>query len=234
MLVDSDGRFISQREQAMLARLIPRIHGSELTVTAENGPTFEHDIAFTGDEITVGIWSDQVLAVDQGEQAARWFSDFLGSPTRLVGWGSQSRRVLDPQWVPGPNNGSTFTDAYPVLAVLQSSLDDLNQRLIDPVPMNRFRPNIVISGGEPWSEDAWQAVRIGPVTFDAVKPCARCVVTTTDQFTGDRHPRQEPLRTLASFRTIRGLGAIFGQNMVHRSRGTITTGDPVAPLIPAS
>ncbi len=76
-----------------------------------------------------------------------------------------------------------------------------------------------------WSEDAWRSLSIGDVTLDAVKPCARCVVTTTDQVTGDRHPRQEPLRTLSRLRLQRPFGAIFGQNLVARATGTMSVGD---------
>ena len=110
---------------------------------------------------------------------------------------------------------------------MEESLHDLNSRLGNPVPMERFRPNVVIRGAPAWSEDTWRTVSIGGITCDQAKPCARCVVTTTDQSTGVRDADQEPLRTLATFRTIPGLGAIFGQNLVPRGTGQIRLGDGV-------
>jgi hypothetical protein len=113
------------------------------------------------------------------------------------------------------------------MAALEESLDDLNSRLANAVPMERFRPSLVVRGAPAWSEDAWGVVDFGALRCDVVKPCARCVVTTTDQRSGARDERQEPLRTLASFRTIPGLGAIFGQNVVPRGTGMLCVGDPV-------
>ena len=150
------------------------------------------------------------------------------APVRLVQWGERSRRHLDPTYSPRDDAETAFTDGYPVLVTLEASLEDLNTRLDAPIPMGRFRPNIVVHGGAAWDEDQWRTIQVGGMTFDAVKPCARCVVPTTDQRTGARHPRQEPLRTLATFRTIPHLGAIFGQNLVHRAPGQVAVGDPVA------
>ncbi len=113
------------------------------------------------------------------------------------------------------------------MAILQESFDDLNRRLAEPVPIGRFRPSVVIEGARAWSEDDWMAMMLGALDCDAVKPCARCVVTITDQFTGARNALQEPLRTLASFRTVPGLGALFGQNIVARNAGTLHVGDAV-------
>ena len=227
MLVDGNGRFISQREVAALATIEPVLDGSTLTLHVDGFAPFVHQLIDDGSSRMVRIWGDTVPAVDQGDAVATWFSDVLRESVRLVRWTSATHRKVDPVYSPRDTAETTFADAYPALIVLTASLDDLNRRLADPVPMARFRPTIVVSGGEAWDEDHWREIAVGAMTFDAVKPCARCVVTTTDQENGNRHPRQEPLRTLAQFRTIRGLGAIFGQNLVHRAPGVLQVGEQV-------
>lgn len=229
MVVDAARRFVSQREEPRLATLQPTRHDNVLTVEQAGTAPLVLELNPTGIECDVTVWSDTIRAIDQGDTAAAWLSAALGTAVRLVAWGASSRRRLDATWAPTASVETAFTDGYPLLGVVQESLDDLNRRLEQPVPMARFRPTLVVDGGTPWCEDDWTAIRIGEVTLDAVKPCARCVVTTTDQQSGARHPHQEPLRTLASFRTIRGLGAIFGQNLVHREVGSIVTGAAVVP-----
>ena len=227
MLIDASGRFISQREEPLLATIEPELTGNRVTLRAPHIKAVTLAIAATGAEVEVTLWDAQFQAIDQGEQAARWFSDVLGTAVRLVWYGPQSLRLIDPTYTPRSDAQTAFTDGYPALVVLEASLANLNSRLTAPVPMERFRPNIVVAGGTAWGEDAWREVGIGAMTFDAVKPCARCVVLTADQQTGARHPRQEPLRTLATFRTVPGLGAIFGQNLVARSPGNLAVGDAV-------
>jgi uncharacterized protein YcbX len=231
MLVDPDGRFISQRESAALATVVPAVvpaKAGTLLVTAPNGDPFEVVVNLDGPSRPVSVWeNDGIIGADQGDAAAGWFSAAIGAPCRLVAWGPQTRRPVDPEYSPRADAETAFTDGYPITAVLQESLDDLNKRLAVPVPMERFRPSVVISGGRAWSEDDWMAMMLGEIDCDAVKPCARCVVTTTDQATGARDDRQEPLRTLASFRTIPGLGAIFAQNIVPRTTGVLRVGDRV-------
>ncbi len=229
MLVDARGRFISQRELAALATIEPQLDGEQLIVRSGMHVPLELRLIDNGAEREVTVWGSTMLAVDQGDAASAWFSNVLHMPMRLVRWGKQSRRRLDPMYSPRDDAETTFTDGYPALITLEASLADLNTRLDDPIPMGRFRPNIVVSGGNAWEEDDWRALTIGTMTFDAVKPCARCLVPTTDQQSGARHPHQEPLRTLASFRTIPNLGAIFGQNLVHRAPGSIAVGDLLTP-----
>lgn len=227
MLVDADGRFLSQREEPRLATIDPELDGPTLLVHHEGVAPLELELDPDGPPRTVRIWRDTVTAADQGDDAAGWFSAILRRPVRLVHFGSAARRPLDPEYTPRAEAETAFTDGYPLLGVLEESLADLNGRLAEPVPMSRFRPNVVITAGTAWDEDAWGTITIGEMTFDAVKPCARCVVPTTDQATGARHPEQEPLRTLAAFRTIPRLGAIFGQNLVPRGMGRIAVGDGV-------
>ena len=230
MLVDANGRFISQRELAALATIEPQLDGEQLSVRSDGHAPLTLALTQQGPERQVTVWRDTMTAVDQGDAAAAWFSNVLHAPVRLVRWGEHTRRPIDPMYTPRSDAETAFTDGYPALVTLEASLADLNTRLAAPIPMGRFRPNIVVSGGAAWDEDAWHELRIGAMTFDAVKPCARCLVPTTDQQTGTRHPHQEPLRTLARFRTIPHLGAIFGQNLVHRAPGEIGVGEPVVAM----
>jgi uncharacterized protein YcbX len=227
MLVDSSGRFVSQREDPLLATIAPALEGTSLTLCAAGVAPLVHEITADGATRDVTVWGNRIVAIDQGEAAAAWFAMVLGRARRLVWFGPGSTRPIDPKYSPRPDAETAFTDGYQVLITREASLADLNARLAKPVPMERFRPNIVVQGGAAWSEDLWREVVVGDLTFDAVKPCARCVVPTTDQQTGVRNPQQEPLRTLASFRTVPGLGAIFGQNLVARNTGRLAVGDQV-------
>lgn len=222
MLVDSNDRFVSQREAAVLATVTPTFDGRILTVEAPRMETLVLELDPHGASRDVTIWNDQVTATDQGDHAAGWFAEVVGHPCRLVHFGGEATRRLDPRYAPRPDAETAFADGYPVLAVLQESLDDLNRRLAHPVPMERFRPNIVLAGAPAWSEDAWTTLTLGDVTFDAVKPCARCTVLTVDQQSGARDPAQEPLRTLATFRTVAGRGTMFGVNLVPRGAGVVS------------
>jgi len=129
-------------------------------------------------------------------------------------------RPVDPRYA-RPGDRVAFADAFPVLLISEDSLEELNRRLAEPVPMNRFRPNLVVRAGEPHAEDGWRRIRIGEVEFDVVKPCARCAITLTDQATAERG--KEPLRTLATYRTRNGK-VLFGQNLIHRGRGAVRVG----------
>jgi uncharacterized protein YcbX len=132
-------------------------------------------------------------------------------------------RPADPTYAPAGTRVS-FADAFPFLLISESSLTDLNSRLATALPMNRFRPNLVVAGGTPFQEDEWNRITIGPIAMRVVKPCGRCVITTTDQMTAERG--KEPLRTLATFRRQDG-EVMFGQNVVHEAQGQLRLGDPV-------
>jgi uncharacterized protein YcbX len=228
MLVDSRGRFLSQREIARLATVVPTLEGDLLLATAPGIDPLRHLLLADGSIRSVSVWGSEGLqSIDQGDAAATWFSEAIGHPCRLVRFGAMTRNPIDPDFTPRADAETAFTDGYPVLAATEASLADLNARLAEPVPMERFRPNVVVSGASAWGEDDWRLVTIGETSWDAVKPCARCLVPTTDQVTGARHPQQEPLRTLATFRTRPGFGAIFGMNMVPRGEGVVHIGDPV-------
>jgi len=222
MLVDASGRFLSQREAPTLATIAPRLDRSLLEVHAPAHDPFIMELVPDGATRRVAIWDDMVTATDQGDAAAHWFSRMLDRPCRLVHFGAAASRPLDPRYTPRADAETAFTDGFPLLGVLQESLDDLNSRLAVPVPMDRFRPSLVFSGAPAWSEDHWTELKVGALVLDAVKPCARCVVLTKDQASGAPDPHQEPLRTLATFRTVKGLGTIFGMNLVARGDGVVS------------
>ncbi len=228
MLVRGDGRFVSQRELPALATLTPALHDGTLSVTAPDGTAIELPVDLAAPLRPVSVWGGTLIqANDQGDDAAAWFTRHVGTPVRLVAFGPAARNPVDAAYTPRRDAETAFTDGYPIMATNAASLDDLNRRLASPVPMARFRPSIVVAGAAAWSEDDWHEVRFGDIVCDAVKPCARCVITATDQQTGAVDALQEPLRTLATFRARPGLGAIFGQNLVPRSTGTLRVGDAV-------
>lgn len=221
MVVDGDGRFLSQREAPVMATIEPLLEGDALEVHAPGHDPLVHLVDPEGAARLVTIWDDELTAADQGDAAARWFSRVMDRSCRLVAFGPAARRPLDPSYSPRADAETAFTDGYPLLGVLQESLDDLNARLAVPVPMARFRPSLVVAGAPAWSEDGWTRLTVGDLVLDAVKPCARCVVTTRDQLTGAADPDQEPLRTLATFRTVKGRGTLFGVNLVPQGAGEI-------------
>jgi uncharacterized protein YcbX len=177
-----------------------------------------------GRPIATQVWEDSLAVVAPDHKADDWFSNYLGHEAMLAYMPSSVMRPVDAQYAPDGGRAS-FADGFPFLLVGEASLADLNARLATPVPMNRFRPNLVVSGSLPFAEDAWRHVTIGGIPMQVVKPCARCVVTTTDQVTLERG--HEPLRTLATFRRQEGK-VMFGQNVVHYGTGMLRVGDRVA------
>jgi uncharacterized protein YcbX len=224
MVSDPGGGFLTQRDHPRLATVVPTIRGQGLELEAPGMPTLVVPAEPTGTPtLRVGIWRDEVAAVSAGDEAAAWFSKVLGLACELVGMPASTRRGVSPRHG-RPGDLVSFADGYPLLLISQSSLDELNRRLEAPVPMERFRPNLVVDGCGPHDEDLWRTLNVGGITFHNVKPCARCVITTTDHVTGERGP--EPLRTLARYRTVDGR-ILFGVNLVHDRRGTLRVGDAV-------
>ncbi|MGW1377415.1 MOSC domain-containing protein [Streptomyces sp. NPDC002446] len=231
LLVDAEGGQLTQRPQPALALARAEgLPGGALRLTAPGMAALTVGVPESGETVPVEIWKDKVEAVPAGEAAAEWFSGYLGLECRLVYLDApESRRPVDPEYsVPGDT--VAFSDGFPLLLTTTSSLDALNSLIAQgdhadegPLPMNRFRPNVVVDGTAPWAEDDWRRVRIGEVVFEVAKPSARCVVTTTDQHTAERG--KEPLRTLARHRRF-GDRLVFGQNLIPRGTGTIRIGDP--------
>jgi hypothetical protein len=225
MVVDPAGRFVSQREAHRMALVEVGLDGADLLL----GGAGAGDLRLTQpseDTPTeaVTIWEDECLAQDGGPGAAQWFSRFLDRPVRLMFMPESTFRTANRDYVPDRRRVS-FADAYPLLLIGEGSLEELNRRMKLPLPMNRFRPNLVVAGSEPFAEDGWKSIRVGSIPMDLVKPCDRCVTTTIDQLTGTTG--KEPLRTLSQFRKWNGQ-VYFGQNVVHRTNGILNTGDPIS------
>ncbi len=237
LVVDETGKFLTQRAAPRMACIATRLAGERLTLAAEGAG--EVSTATSSDPAaplrTVSVWkSEGLLAEDCGDAPAAWLSDFLALRVRLVRIGRQFERpVLKAAARPGDR--FSFADAVPFLVISEASLAHLNDRIQEsggePVPMNRFRPNLVIDGCDAFAEDGWPRIRIGSAIFRNGGPSSRCIITTTDQFTGVRG--KEPLRTLATFRRDPRDPAdvIFGVNLIHETKGgSIRIGDAVAPL----
>jgi uncharacterized protein YcbX len=177
--------------------------------------------------LTVTVWRSTVLAAAAGPAADAWFSAYLSEPVRLVYLDDPTRRAVDPEFG-ADGDVVSFADGYPLLLTSAESLGQLGEWLSAegerPVPMNRFRPSVVVTGFEPWAEDRWRRLRIGSVSFRVAKPCGRCLVTTTNQLTGERG--REPLAMLGRRRRF-GEALVFGQNLIPDSPGLIRVGDPV-------
>ncbi|WLW57418.1 MOSC domain-containing protein [Streptomyces sp. YU58] len=236
VLIDDGGKVVTQRQQPRLAtaaaELLPgggvRLSAPGMTPVTVSVP--ERSLA-----VPVEIFRDKVEAVPADDAAAHaWCSTYLGADVRLVYMDDPAtRRPVDPEYAL-PGETVSFADGYPLLLTTTASLDALNSLISQgahaqegPLPMNRFRPNVVVSDTTAWAEDDWTRVAIGEVSFRVAKTCGRCVVTTTDQDTTERG--KEPLFTLGRHRRLGGK-LVFGQNLVPESRGTIRVGDPVTVL----
>jgi hypothetical protein len=214
MIVTPDGRFVTQRERPRLALIETRLTADALVLAAPGLEPLAAPFDHAGAPVEVTVWRDRCRAHDQGEAAARWLGAFLGGEPRLVRFDPSHRRPSDAAWTGGLEALARFSDGFALLAISRASLADLNSRLAMPVPMNRFRPNLVLDGLPPYGEDALGDLVAGGVRLRRAKPCARCVVTTTDQSTGERDG-EEPLRTLKSYRWDPALkGITFGQNLI--------------------
>lgn len=230
MVVTPEGGFLTQRDYPKLALVSPFPAGETLTLSAPGIESLTIPILKSGPTLPVDIWrSKGVQAVDQGELVAGWFSDWLGKDVRLVHFAEGYLRRINEKYAVHPDDHTGFADGYPILLASEESLEDLNDRLEKPLPMNRFRPNLVVKDCEPFAEDTWSRIRIGNalstqsrgVEMAVVKPCARCLVTTIDKETLKKS--KEPLKTLATYRRQEG-GVMFGQNVIPLNEGKLETG----------
>jgi uncharacterized protein YcbX len=225
MVVDASGQFVTQRSHPALARAVVAITNAELCVTAPDLPRLAVPLAPPPDApaVRATVWDDTCDALAAGDDANAWFSRLLGEACALVYVPDAALRTVSAKYS-GAGERVGFADAFPFLLASTGSLAELNARLATPVPMDRFRPNIVVDGCAPFAEDRWDWIRAGALAFRVAKPCSRCAVVNVDQQSGARG--KEPLATLATFRTRDGK-VCFGQNLVHRGEGTVREGDVV-------
>lgn len=235
MIVNAEGRFQTQRELPKMATIEPHLNSGTLTLKAQGIESLTVKHTDKGIVESVIVWDSVCNAVSQGKEAAEWLSTVLGADVHLVAMEREFHRVLDAEYARSEADTTGFADGYPMLLVSEASLESLNSRLVEtgsePVPMSRFRPNIVVRGCDAFAEDSWEHFSInnktGALEMYGVKPCGRCIVTTIDQETGTK-TGAEPIATLKKFRrSSDGAKVLFGQNVIHASLGQIAVGDEV-------
>ena len=220
MLVDEQNMFITQRLHPKMALLKVEIKNDLLTIKHKQNnlsPLTIPLIPYGAEEINVQIWKDNVTALKYNNDVNDWFKEAIGFKCCLVYMPDSTKRKVDPKYANNKMLG--FADGFPFLIIGKESLNDLNNRLEKPLPMNRFRTNFVFSGGKPFDEDNWKTIKIGNIVFHSTKPCPRCVITTIDQNTGVKG--KEPLKTLAAFRQ-KNNKVMFGMNLVGEGTGEIS------------
>lgn len=230
MLVDTNGRFVTQRTMPRMALIETELAGGELVVRAPGQTPFHTPLDASAlaeaERLDVMVWRSTLTALDTGAEAAQWFSAFLGAPLRLVRFDPSAQRIANRERTGDTIAPLRFADGYPLLVIGQASLDDLNARLakkgVDAIPMNRFRPNLVLSGIDAYEEDYIDTLRIateaGEIGLRIVKPCTRCPIPTIDQLSGAPDPRwpHEPTDTMSAYRADARMDGqlTFGQNAV--------------------
>lgn len=223
MIVDGEGRFLTQRSLPRMACVRALVDGELLRLEHASMEPLALPLEVNGPLREVCVWDDRCEAIDAGELASRWMSEALGTPARLVRMPASTRRAADPRNA-RPGDLVSFADGFPFLLASESSLDALAARLGAPVDVRRFRPNLVVRGVPAFAEDGWHELTVGALRFFLRKPCGRCQIVNVDPDRGTRGT--EPLATLATFRT-EGNAVLFGQNLVHDGLGELCEGDPV-------
>lgn len=225
MLVDENHRFLTQREVHRMSLLKTSLDPETGQVWVHSG---EESIllprGIEGETMQTAVWDDRVEVVALGAAYGDWFSRHLGITCTLVAFPEENHRAVDADYAVNASDQTSLSDGYPILVIGQSSLDDLNARLAVPVGIDRFRPNIMFTGGQPFEEDNWRRFTIGQTAMAGVKPCARCIMPTIDQQTGIAG--KEPLATLNQYRKV-GNKVLFGQNVIPLEKGVIQVGDEI-------
>jgi uncharacterized protein len=233
MVIDHDDKFLTQRELSSLALIQPTFEGDCLRINAPGMPAVYVPLRHERPQKrSVQVWRDVCEGWDEGDDLARWLTEYLKVEARLVYMADDFTRVVNENYARQPAE-TGFADGFPLLIAAEESLAELNRRMVErgkpAIPMSRFRPNLVLAGGEAFAEDTWRTVRIGDMTIDVVKPCARCATTTVDQASGAIPDTSEPLGTLATFRKQNGK-VMFSQNAVHHAPGRLAVGDKLEIL----
>lgn len=219
MLVDEKNQFLTQREFPKMALIEVKVNSESLSVSANEESLEIPFDAIIDKTASAKVWSSRVTSNVYQDEINKWFSDVLETNCKLVVMPETAKRTVEPYYaVRKYKDTVSFADGYPFLLIGENSLNDLNGKLENPVPMNRFRPNLVVSGSDAFAEDDWKKIKIGETVFHVVKPCARCVMTTVDQKTGEKDGK-EPLKTLAKYRNKNGK-VMFGQNLISEKAGS--------------
>jgi len=228
MLIDKTNRFLSQREIAKMALFNTAINSDGILVNyrPDNRSILIPYQPLTDQFTDVTVWDDTCTGQLVNPDADRWFADILNIDCRLVYMPEETMRFTSPKYTPA-DSVTSFSDAYPFMTIGQASLDDLNSKLHQPVPINRFRPNIVFTGGEPYEEDLIDELLINNLKFKGVKLCARCNIPTIDQQTLAKS--KEPTRTMLTYRR-RNNDVYLGQNLICNGTGSISVGDELKVL----
>ncbi|GAA5783990.1 MOSC domain-containing protein [Chitiniphilus shinanonensis] len=224
MIANADGRFVTGRELPQLVRIQATVDDTALTLAAPGLPTLTVPRATFAASHPAHVWGSDFPAWHGSAEADAWISEFTGQPLRLLYTGETQRRVKR-----HPDEPLGFADGYPLLLIGDASLAQLSEWAGQPLEMARFRPNLTIAGADAFAEDGWQRLRVGGAVIRLTKPCVRCAFTTVDPDTGDKHARQEPLRTLARHRKHPD-GVIFGMNAIVETAGPVAVGDAVEVL----
>jgi uncharacterized protein YcbX len=242
MIITPEGRFLTQREFPRMAQIQPVLDKAAQTLTLTANSTARESLtqetltieitnrATSATAMNTVVWGDECRSVVQDPRANEWLSAFLGTECRLVTMEQGFKRLVEKEYAVNPERDHTgFADGFHILLISEESLENLNARLFErgseEVPMNRFRPNIVVKGTQPFAEDAWRDFRINGVAMRGVKPCGRCIMTTIDQERGVKTGK-EPVATLNTFRkSADGRKILFGQNVINTEQGFISVGD---------
>jgi len=228
MVVGPKGLFFSQRKDPKMALITPKVENGQLILNAPDMPELVVPKEASGSSITAQLWDARPEVIEISTECSDWMSSFLGKECMLVMKDPNHVRLVREDFRVLPDAQVDFPDGFPFLLTSHKSLEDLNQRLDQQVPMNRFRANIVIDGLEPYAEDHWKEFRIGSHRFYMARPCSRCVMVNVNQDTGEK--AAEPLKTLMAYRKI-DTKIVFGVNLIHSEPCEISVGDSVELII---
>lgn len=220
MVIDEQGVMLTQRKFSSMCLIKVETSNNGLVLKHSRKQTLNIEVPSADKQVLVKVWKDQCLSYDAGDEAANWLSEVLDTHCRLVYFPDDGFRQVDLDFAE-QGDKTAFSDGFPLLLISQASLDELNSRLVKPVSMNRFRPNIVVEGCEPFAEDSWKKIQVGNIIYRIVKPCSRCVIPSINLETAERE--KEPTQTLLAYRK-KNNKIFFGQNVIAEGQGEVSVG----------